>query len=152
MKKSVILVSVFLLIGVLAVGAPAQPQGKSPESAGWPQGRMYNPKTVEKLDGKIESLETVSAGRMDIPARVLLKLKTKEATETIYLGPEWYLKKQQVELSPGDYVQVRGSRVTLGDQEVILPNEIIKNSKVLKFWDDQGRPRWRGQGPRSKQK
>ena len=130
----------------------AQPQGKCPVSEGWPAGKMYNPKTVEKLDGKIESIEKVTAGRMDIPARVLLKLKTDKETVTVYLGPDWYLEKQEIKLSPGDYIQVRGSRITMDDKPVILPNEIIKNSKVAKFWDDQGRPSWRGQGPRSKQK
>jgi hypothetical protein len=152
MKEFVILVSVFLLIGVFAAGAQAQPQEKSPVSEGWPTGRMYDPKTVEKLDGKIESLETVTAGRMDIPARVLLKLKTAQETVTVYLGPDWYVEQQKVQLSPGDYIQVRGSRVTLNNQPVILPNEIIKNSQVAKFWDEQGRPGWRGEGPRSKQK
>ena len=152
MKRFVILVSVFLLIGVFAAGSLAQTQGKCPTSAGWPAGRMYNPQTVEKLDGKIQSLEMVTAGRTDIPARVLLKLKTAKETVTVYLGPKWYLEEQQVELSPGDYIQVRGSRITMDEQPLILPNEIIKNSKVLKFWDDQGRPMWRGQGPRSKQK
>jgi len=152
MKRFVILVSVLLLIGVFAAGSLAQTQGKCPTSAGWPAGRMYNPQTVEKLDGKIQSLEMVTAGRTDIPARVLLKLKTAKETVTVYLGPKWYLEEQQVELSPGDYIQVRGSRITMDEQPLILPNEIIKNSKVLKFWDDQGRPMWRGQGPGSKQK
>ncbi len=152
MKRFVMLVSVFLLIGVFAAGSLAQPQKNDPASAGWPEGRMYNPKTVEKLDGKIQSMETVTAGRMDIPARVLLKLKAAKETVTVYLGPKWYLEEQQVELSPGDYIQVRGSRIMMDKEPVILPNEIIKNSKVLKFWDDQGRPMWRGQGPRSKQK
>ena len=89
---------------------------------------MYNPKTVETLDGKIESIEKVTAGRMDVPARVLLKLKTEKETVTIYLGPEWYLEKQKTKLSPGDYIQVRGSRVTLENMTMILPNEITKGS------------------------
>ena len=152
MKKLLILLSIFLLVGVFTAGALAQPQQKCPVSEGWPQGRMYNPKTVEKLDGKIESIEKITAGRMDIPARVLLKLKAAKETVTVYLGPDWYLEKQELKLSPGDYIQMRGSRITMDDKPVILPNEIIKNSKVAKFWDDQGRPSWRGQGPRSKQK
>jgi hypothetical protein len=151
MKKLAILLCVCFLVGVFAMGALAQPMGKRSASEGWPMGRMYNPNTVEKLDGKIESIEKVTAGRMDIPARVLLKLKTSKGTETIYLGPDWYLEKQDLKLSPGDYIQVRGSRITMGDKVVILPNEIIKNSKKAIFWDDQGRPSWRGQGPRSRQ-
>ena len=152
MKKLLILLSIFLLIGVFTAGALAQPPGKGSASEGWPQGRMYNPKTVTKLDGKIESIEKVTAGRMDIPARVLLKLKTAKETVTVYLGPDWYLEKQELKLSPGDYIQVRGSQITMNDKPVILPNEIIKNSKKAIFWDDQGRPTWRGQGPGSKQK
>ena len=152
MKKLLILLSIFLLVGAFVAAAMAQPPGKGPASKGWPQGRMYNPNTVEKLDGKIESIEKLTAGRMDIPARVLLKLKTAKGTETIYLGPDWYLEKQDLKLSPGDYIQVRGSRITMGDKVVILPNEVIKNSKKAIFWDDQGRPTWRGQGPGSKQK
>ena len=152
MKKFVILLCVVLLVGVFTAGAMAQPKEKCPTSEGWPMGRMFDPKTVEKLDGKIESLEKVTAGRMDIPARVLLKLKTSKETVTVYLGPDWYLEKQEIKLSPGDYIQVRGSRVTMDNKSVILPNEIIKNSKAAIFWDDQGRPSWRGQGPRSKQK
>jgi hypothetical protein len=152
MKKVLVLISVFLLIGAFATGALAQPQGKCPASQGWPMGRMYNPKTVEKLDGEIASLEKVTAGKMDIPARVLLKLKTAKETVTIYLGPEWYLEKQNLKLSPGDYIQVRGSRIMMDDKPVILPNEVTKGSQVVQFWDDQGSPRWRGQGPRAKQK
>jgi hypothetical protein len=146
MKKCMILLSVFLMIGVCAAGVLAQPQGKCPTSQGWPMGRMYNPKTVETLDGKIESLETVAASRMDIPARVLLKLKTDKETVTVYLGPKWYLEKQKAKLSPGDYIQVKGSRVTLDNMPVILPNEITKGGEVMQFWDEQGSPRWRGQG------
>jgi hypothetical protein len=152
MKKVLVLISVFLLIGAFATGALAQPQGKCPASQGWPMGRMYNPKTVEKLDGEIASLEKVTAGKMDIPARVLLKLKTAKETVTIYLGPEWYLEKQNLKLSPGDYIQVCGSRIMMDDKPVILPNEVTKGSQVVQFWDDQGSPRWRGQGPRAKQK
>jgi len=102
---------------------------------------------VETLDGKIESIEKVTAGETDVPARVLLKLKTGKETVTIYLGPDWYLEKQKAKLSPGDYIQLRGSRVTLENMTMILPNEITKGSEVMQFWDEQDGPRWRGQGP-----
>jgi hypothetical protein len=152
MKALAVLTSLILTLGILAAGALAQPQAKAPASQGWPMGQMFNPQTVEKLDGKIESIEKVTAGRMDIPARVLLKLKTAKETLTIYLGPDWYLEQQPAKLSPGDYIMVRGSRIMMNDQPVLLPNEITKNNHVLKFWDDQGRPMWRGQGPKAQQK
>ena len=145
MKKLVIWLSVVLFVAAFAAGAFAQPQGTCPASA-WPAGRMYNPKTVETVKGELVAVEKVTAGKMDVPARVLLKLKTRKETVTVYLGPEWYLKKQGVKLVPGDQLQVRGSRVTLDKQTLILPNEVKKGDRVMKFWDDQGMPRWRGQG------
>lgn len=152
MNKTLILLSVCLAIGLLAVGALAQPQEKYPTSPAWPAGRLYDPKTVETLDGKIESLEKIPAGRMDVPARVLLKLKTAKETVTVYLGPDWYLEKQQVKLFPGDYIQVRGSRVTMDNMPVILPNKVTKGGTVMQFWDEQGMPSWRGQGLGARQK
>jgi hypothetical protein len=146
MKKWMILLSVSLLVGLFATVVLAQPQEKCPSSPAWPMGRMYNPKTVETLDGKIESLETMTASKMDIPARVLLKLKTSKETVTVYLGPKWYLEKQKAALAPGDYIQVKGSRVTMDNQPVILPNTITKGREVMQFWDEQGSPMWRGQG------
>ena len=147
MKKVLIVLSLILLAGVFAAAVLAQPQEKCPASPAWPMGQMYNPKTVETLDGKIESIEKVTAGETDVPARVLLKLKTGKETVTIYLGPDWYLEKQKAKLSPGDYIQLRGSRVTLENMTMILPNEITKGSEVMQFWDEQDGPRWRGQGP-----
>jgi hypothetical protein len=151
MKRTLVLLSIFLLVGVFAAGSLAQPQEKCPTSQAWPMGRMYNPKTVETLDGKIESMEKVTGGRTDIPARVLLKLKTAKETVTVYLGPEWYLEKQKAKLSPGDFIQLKGSRVTMDKMPVILPNTITKGGEVMEFWDEQGMPLWRGQGPGARQ-
>jgi len=147
MKKLVMGGIVVLGVVVFATAVLAQPQGKCPASSAWPMGRMYDPKTVETLRGEIVAVEKVTAGKMDVPARVLLKLKTSKETATIYLGPEWYLEQQGVKLVAGDQVEVRGSRVTLDNETVILPNEVKKGERVLKFWDEQGMPGWRGQGP-----
>ena len=151
MKRFITWLIVFLFVTAFATGTLAQPQGQCPAS-GWPMGRMYDPKTVETVKGEIVAVETVTAGKMDVPARVLLKLKTPKETVTVYLGPEWYLKKQGVKLVAGDQVQVKGSRVTMDKQNLILPNEVKKGDRVMQFWDEQGMPRWRGQGPSSKQK
>jgi hypothetical protein len=150
MRKITMLLTVLMLVGVLAAGVQAQPQEKSPAAEGWPMGRMYDPKTVTTLEGTIESIDKVTAGRMDLPARILVKMKTAQETVTIYLGPEWYLEKQEAKLFPGDPIKVRGSKIAFENQAVILPNEITKGNKVLKFWDDQGMPAWRGQGPGAK--
>uniref|UniRef100_A0A7C5ET56 DNA-binding protein n=1 Tax=Desulfobacca acetoxidans TaxID=60893 RepID=A0A7C5ET56_9BACT len=142
-----------MLLGMALAGAVlAQGPGPGQELQAWPLGRMYNPQTVETLKGEIVALEKIAAGRTDIPVRVLLKLKTAKETVTVYLGPEWYLAQQGVKLAAGDTVEVRGSRVSLDNQPVILPNEVKKGDRVMQFWDEQGFPRWRGRGPRAPQR
>jgi hypothetical protein len=147
MRKIGLVLCLAMLCAAFATAALAQGRGQGPGA--WPQGRMYDPKTVETLKGEILAVESITAGKTDMPARVILKLKTAQETVNIYLGPAWYLEKQGVKLTAGDHVEVRGSRVTMDAQPVIIPNEVKKGDRVMQFWDDQGFPRWRGQGPGS---
>ncbi|MFZ2088601.1 MAG: hypothetical protein WAU47_08505, partial [Desulfobaccales bacterium] len=119
MKKILVIFGVLLLVGLLAAGVQAQPQEKGAMSGAWPMGRMYDPKTVTTLEGTIESIDKISAGKMDLPARILVKMKSGQETVTVYLGPEWYLEKQEAKLFPGDPIKVRGSKITLENQAVI---------------------------------
>lgn len=107
---------------------------------------MYDPKTVETLKGEIVSVDTITAGRMDIPGRVILNLKTAKETIRVYVGPEWYVKQQEVKLAAGDQVEVKGSRVMMEGRPYIIPNYVKKNDRVLKLRDDQGMPLWAGRG------
>ncbi len=141
MKKPAILTIINLVSLFLAGGVWAQPQGMAP---GW--GRLYDPKTVETLKGEIVSVETATAGRMDIPGRVILNLKTAKETIMVYVGPEWYVKQQDVKLVAGDQVEVRGSRVSMDGKPYIIPNYVKKNDRVLNLRDDRGMPLWAGKG------
>ncbi len=144
MKKLTIL-AVIGLIGLFFVtGVLAQPQGKGMPSPGW--GRLYNPETVETLKGEIVSVEILTAGRMDIPGRVILNLKTAKETVMVYVGPEWYVEEQGVKLVAGDQVEVKGSRVTMEGKPYIIPNYVKKNDRMLNLRDDQGIPLWAGRG------
>lgn len=143
MKKRAILAVISLFSLCLAHGARAQPQGMAP---GW--GRLYDPKTVETLKGEVMSVETVTAGRMDIPARVILNLKTAKETIPVYVGPEWYVKQQGFKLVAGDQVEVKGSRVMMEGKPYIIPNYVKKNDRVLQLRDDNGIPLWAGRGPK----
>ncbi len=143
MKKLSIL-AIISFIGLFLAGAVlAQPGGQG-LAPGW--GRLYNPKTVETLMGEIASVETLKAGRMDIPGRVILNLKTAKETVMVYVGPEWYVKQQGIKLVAGDQVEVKGSRVTMDDKPYIIPNYVKKNERVLELRDDTGMPAWAGKG------
>lgn len=147
MRKPVITGLVIMLLG-LAGAAVVLAQGRGPGSQAWPMGRLYDPKTVETLKGEIVAVDIVTAGRMDIPGRVIVSLKTDKETIPVYVGPEWYVKQQEVKLAAGDQVEVKGSRVAMDGKPYIIPNYVKKGDRVLQLRDDTGLPLWAGRGPK----
>jgi hypothetical protein len=143
MKRLTVLTTFCLMVLFLATGAMAQPQGQG-MAPGW--GRLYDPKTVETLKGEITSVDIITAGQMDIPGRVTLNLKTAKESILVYVGPEWYVKQQEVRLVAGDQVEVKGSRVTMEGKPYIIPNYVKKGDRMLKLRDDTGMPLWAGKG------
>jgi hypothetical protein len=142
MKKLAILALIGLLGLAFAAGALAQPQERSMAAPGW--GRMYDTKTVETLKGEVVTVDTIESGRMDIPGRVLMHLKTREETLVIYLGPVWYVEEQGIKLVPGDQLEVKGSRITMDGKPMLIAQYVKKGQRVLNLRDEQGLPLWAG--------
>lgn len=138
MKKPGSIILMGLL--VLAVALPALAQGQGGQGMG--MGRMFDPKTVETLTGEIVAVHTAASGMPGVASRITLDLKTAKETVAVYLGPEDYYQKQGLKLAQGDKVAIKGSRVTMGGNPVIIPNYVKKGDQTLNLWDDQGMPPW----------
>jgi hypothetical protein len=117
MKRLLIsLVALTLGLMMLPSRLPAQMgmmQGKG--AGGWGMGsqygRMYDPKTVETVRGEVER-EDVFTPMKGMSGGVHLMLKTNTGAVSVHLGPQWYLNNQDVQIRPGDRVEVTGSRIT----------------------------------------
>jgi hypothetical protein len=70
---------------------------------------------------------------------------------TVHLGPLFYLQQQNVTLQANDAITVRGSRVTLRNAPALIAAEVQAHGQTWTLRDDQGFPRWRGQGRGSSQ-
>lgn len=138
MKQLGSIILVGLLVLASALTALAQGQG----GQGMGMGRMFDPKTVETLTGEIMAVHTAASGMSGVANRLTLELKTAKETVTVYLGPEDYYQKQSLKLAQGDKVEIKGSRVSMGGNPVIIPNYIKKGDQTLNLWDDQGMPPW----------
>jgi hypothetical protein len=102
--------------------------------------RNYDPKTVETVQGKVLSVETVQQrGR-----GVHLMLQTDKETIAVRLGPTWYIDKQTLKIATNDTITVTGSRVTVGGKPAIIAAQVKKGDGVLKLRDDTGIPVWSG--------
>jgi hypothetical protein len=116
-------------------------------SGGWAAegryGGMYNPKSVEKISGEVLDLTRITPmGGMS--QGMHLTLKTDKGSVEVHLGPAWYLERQDVAIAPGDRLEIKGSRVRMGQRDVLIAAEIKKGNQILRLRDATGYPIWSG--------
>ena len=143
-----------LVIGLcLAFAAPALAQMGGGQGMGGPpmthhmglgrdRGMMYNPQTVTTIQGTVESLGP-KGPRGQQESRII---KTDQGSILVHLGPTRYMNQLQMQLNPGDAVEVTGSNVVMRGRTLLLAKEVKACGKTFQLRDDQGLPLWRGQG------
>ncbi len=110
-------------------------------------GRMFDPKTGEKVTGEVASVETFTPGK-GMSSGTHITVKTDGQTIPVHLGPGWYLQEQGLTLAPQDKVIITGSRVAYEGKPAIIASEVTKDNRVWKLRDATGMPQWAGQGRR----
>jgi hypothetical protein len=129
--------------------APAAPARPGPYAgARGPRGRgprLYDPKTVTTVSGKVAAVQTVSGRR---GGGIHLDLETAEGTLRVHLGPSWFLEKEGLRLAAGDQVEITGSKVTVRGQPAVIAQVVKKGDTAVALRDVQGIPVWAGRGAR----
>jgi hypothetical protein len=140
-----ILTSVSLLLPTQSFAQPGMMRGRG--GGGWgpgtQYGRMYNPQTVETISGMVVSIDRLTPIR-GMSQGVHLILKTARQNISVHLGPAWYLESQDLQIKPGDTIEVRGSRITFAGRPVIIAAEVKKQDQILTLRDNNGFPVWSG--------
>jgi hypothetical protein len=106
--------------------------------------RLFNPKTIVELKGTITSIEKI------IPVKgmsngIHLTIKTdKKESNSIHLGPQWYLDNQSIKFRIGDVILVKGSKIIYENAPVIIAVTVEKGKTILTLRDNNGFPVWSG--------
>jgi hypothetical protein len=116
-------------------------------SGGWGHhsqyGRMYNPNNLTTVSGEVVSVDTFTPmGGMS--GGMHLKLKTGNETLDVHLGPAWYLENQNIQIQPGDKIEVTGSKVSFAGQPAMMAASVKKGDQTLMLRDASGFPVWHG--------
>jgi hypothetical protein len=147
MKKIVFAMAVGIFGLIFANVSFAQPMMQWRGSGGWGGGSrynmMYNANTVETIKGEIVKIERIMPMR-GMSHGVHLMVKTAKETLDVHLGPAWYIENQDVKLTVGDKIEIKGSRITLQGKPVIIAAEVKKGDVTLKLRDERGFPMWAG--------
>ncbi len=118
-------------------GGCAQGAGRGP--GGRHGARMWDSKSVTTVQGDVESVDAIQGRRHQ---GVHLTLAVGSEKLRVVVGPSFYLDQQSVKLAPGDRIEVKGSRITWGEQAVLVAQEIKRGNDVLTLRDADGIPRW----------
>jgi hypothetical protein len=130
-----------LCVSTAALAAPRM--GMGGWGMGTKYGRMYNPQTVETISGEVVKVEKIKPMR-GMSYGIHLVVKTGSGDMDVHLGPAWYIEKQDITVTAGDKVEVKGSKVEIGGTPVIIAAELKKEEDTLTLRDSAGVPLWSG--------
>ena len=134
--------AVFMLVVLIGIATAVLAQGGP--RRGMP---MYDPKTELTLSGSVDGIQ--NQGCMDRGMGTHLMLKTQTETVEVCVGPSSFIQQKGFSFAKGDQVEVIGSKVKLGQTEVVIARQITKDNQTLTLRDAQGIPQWAGTGRRS---
>lgn len=103
--------------------------------------RPFDLKKVVEVKGEVIEVSN-SQENKDEKHGVSLILATKKERIPIHLGPLWYITRQPYHFKKGDKIEVKGSKVTFKDTEIIVASEIRKEKMQMKLRDEHGDPMW----------
>ncbi len=134
--------SALVLILALTMACGSENQGGLGPGGGAGYDRMYDPKTVETVSGEVVSVDKIIDPGMGYG--VSLTLRTNKETILVYLGPGWFLEKQDLSFAAKDQVEITGSQITFQGKPAIIAAQVKKGDKSLKLRDPAGIPAWAG--------
>jgi hypothetical protein len=97
---------------------------------------------VETLKGEVVAVEKYVPGRGGTVYGLKLTMKTESETVSVVLGPPWYIEAQQFQFEPKDRLEIKGSRMSVQGQPVIIAGEVTKGDKSLKLRNETESPLW----------
>ncbi len=100
----------------------------------------YDPATETKVKGVVEELKLV-ASTGGAPAAYLV-IKIGEEKAQVYLCPKSFLDEMGVSFSPGDEVEITGSKVKQDGADLILAREVAKGGDIVTLRFKDGKPAW----------
>ncbi|MDR4507624.1 MAG: hypothetical protein MRJ65_05200 [Candidatus Brocadiaceae bacterium] len=118
-------------------------KGQGGWGSGSVYGRMFDPKTIETICGKVTKVERITPMK-GMSGGIHLTVKTDKEEIAVHLGPAWYIENQDMILEQNDMIEVKGSRITFEGKPAIIAACVKKDSAVLTLRDEKGIPVWSG--------
>ncbi len=116
--------------------------------AGWEAGsaynKLYNPREMDSLKGRVAQFKTVTPMKGMAPGTAFLLDEGEDEKTLVHLCPEAYARSDEVGFKRGDKVKVKGSWVEIDGEFVFVASKVKKgdNFEFKVRLTSDGTPFW----------
>ena len=136
--------TIILLILPILVCAQNRPnKGMANWSNDTPYVRMYNPQTEQTVNVVVQKVETFIP-KKGMTTGIHLRANVNDELMDIHLGPEWFIKNQELEIKEGDRLEITGSLISFKGSDALVAKSVTLGDDTLTLRDNTGRPVWAG--------
>jgi hypothetical protein len=132
------------LVSLIMAGASWAQPGPGARGGGMHYGTMWDANSVTTIAGEVTAVEKYTPGKGGTAYGMRLTVKTDQGTLPVILGPGWYIEQQHFAITPKDTVEVKGSRLSIQGQPMVIAAEVKRGGQTLTLRDDKGIPLWIG--------
>jgi hypothetical protein len=100
----------------------------------------YDLHTETKMKVTVDEVKLPPKGSEKGGAHLLVKSGTDSVD--VYLCPKSFFDDMGMSFSKGDEVTLTGSKVKLGEEDLILAREVVKGNDTFVLRDEKGNPVW----------
>ncbi len=138
--KKIIVVLCMVFITVLLIDTNFA-QGKMHGNQGICYNRFYDANILETFKGTVINVTTFNPDQY-IKNSIRFRLKTKNDTISIHIGPSWYLDYKKFSIREGEKVSVTGSKIVYNDKPAVIASQIKTSNDKIELRNPEGFPLW----------
>ena len=121
------------VLGTLLLTFGVKPRGPTEQGAA-----LYNVASETSIKGVVRAVEDFTCPVSESEIGRHLRLQTPAGMVQVHLAPARVMRSQAFSFSPGDQLEVLGSRVRLQGEESLIAREITRGNESFFLRDRQG--------------
>ena len=121
------------VLGTLLLTFGVKPRGPTEQGAA-----LYNVATETSIKGVVRGVEDFTCPVSESEIGRHIRLQTDNGMLQVHLAPARVMRSQVFSFSPGDQIEVVGSRVRLQGNDTLIAREITRGNESFFVRDRQG--------------
>ncbi|MDQ1353969.1 MAG: hypothetical protein QG657_4278 [Acidobacteriota bacterium] len=130
---------ILIIIIVLPLGIWSNPLSPGPET----QIKYFRLDSIIKITGEVKDIKTEKCYKGDHFSVLYIKDQSSDRQYKVEVSPAWFFN---LEVKTGKTIAVTGSYMQIGQEHIIMAQELELEGKIVNYRDRLGFPLWRGRG------